>query len=452
MDELNAVFVRSMMRSKHRYAGYLLACIVAVSTFLSFGFFVTHPDLRTLVAKDYAGVIVQLLLLGQLGVALFAVFFVIFFHRFLIRLRGKEFGLLATLGISTRQLGRIVRLESAIIAGSAIILGFFIALGETYALFRLLGWLIGIPPLVTSYSLIAVAYGLAFFVTLFSVDAWLVGRMVRATTPKQMLVAGRTSQRVVQTSWIKATAGGACLAMGYIMALGFGKSPVSLQAALILPTACLVAFGTYLLFRELLIGALSAVRQRTRSGLILLSSSRLAHRVRDFALVLTVVSVLSAGVLGLMGVAFGVLDHLGQLAKSPEDHRQMLRLFALLLFVFFFLAALFLIAATTTLYVKLFTQLDEDRGQFAGLQRIGVSPKGVRKMLGRELALLFLMPALVASIHATVAMGEFTTKIAPPGLSQTGTWTSFAWIVVVFLMLFLSYFLFARNRYQHALG
>jgi hypothetical protein len=77
-----------------------------VATFFSFGFVVLHPNLRQ---EQLPDVVVQLLLIGQIGVALFALFFVSFFHRFLLRLRAAEFGLLLTLGMSPRQLAKELR-------------------------------------------------------------------------------------------------------------------------------------------------------------------------------------------------------------------------------------------------------------------------------------------------------------------------------------------------------
>ena len=99
---MTKLVLRITYRSLRRYLGYILASAIAVATFSAFGLLAFHPAVNREALPD---VVVQVLVLGQIGVALFAVFFVTFFHRLLLRLRGVELGLLLTLGMSPRQLG-----------------------------------------------------------------------------------------------------------------------------------------------------------------------------------------------------------------------------------------------------------------------------------------------------------------------------------------------------------
>src|ERR1044071_9537280 len=108
-----SLLLRNIYRNRRRYIGYLLASTIAVATFFTFGFIARHPDLSRAELPD---VVLHLLLIGQIGAALFALFFVVFFHRFLLRLRGSEFGLLLTLGMSPRQLAAMIWIESLTLA------------------------------------------------------------------------------------------------------------------------------------------------------------------------------------------------------------------------------------------------------------------------------------------------------------------------------------------------
>ncbi len=448
---LPRVILHNIVRSRRQYLGYLSATTLAVATFFSFGFFLFHPTLQAQLSGDVSSALSQLLLIGQIGVGLFAIFFVLFFHRFLLRLRAREFGLWLTLGISPRLLQRMVRIESVFLAILALTAGLLAGIGETSILFHVIAKPLNLPELKMQLAPAAFLYGIGFFIVLFGFDAWSSARSLRNLTPKKLMTQSQTSQGTVAVSRWKLLAGVAAIVVGYALALGFQNGQAGTQSVNMLPIVLFVGIGTYLLFSQGLTTVLASVRRKTSHGLTLISTSRLTHRVRDFARVLTVVSLLQAGVLTLTGVALAVLSHLQQLATSPAELHMFMQLFAVVLFVFLFLAFLFFVAALSTLWAKLFTQIDEDRRQFAGLRRIGLSPKEAKHIVSRELAVLFLAPAALAVTHATVAMGEFTTKVAPKNVSEHTAWLYFGCICSAYLLLLLAYFVLARARYHKSL-
>src|SRR5438067_740105 len=64
-----SLILKNVYRNRRTYFGYLLAATLAVATFLCFGFFVFHPGLT---AQHLPDLIVQLIVAGELGVAVFA--------------------------------------------------------------------------------------------------------------------------------------------------------------------------------------------------------------------------------------------------------------------------------------------------------------------------------------------------------------------------------------------
>lgn len=429
------LMLRNMYRNRRRYIGYLLASTIAVATFWAFGFFALHPDLRVQQLPD---VVVQLLLIGQIGVALFAVFFVTFFHRFLLRLRGTEFGLLLTLGMSPSQLATMVWIESLALAAVAVVIGLLLSVAETYLLINGLSRVLNILPLRMTFAPRAVFSGVAFFGLLFVVDAALSARLTRTLTPKQLLITARVPQPAPAVSIRRVTTGLLCLVVAYTLALVVSSNEVAGTASM-LPIVVLCAIGTYILFSQTLVLILTALRKRTTSGVVLISASRLIHRVLDYARILTVVALLSAGVLTLMSVVTGSLAYIQQQAASPDDYQAMLQIVAVTLFVSFFLSVLCFFAAASTLYVKVFTQLDQDRGQWARLRRIGLGQRGFNMLLLAEFAVLFFAPVLVAIMHSAVAIGEVTLYIIPNGATAAvrGTWLAYAAVVGAYLAIFV---------------
>lgn len=430
------LLLRTMYRNRRRYIGYLLAATIAVATFFTFGFVARHPDLSR---ADLPDVVLQLLLIGQIGVALFALFFVVFFHRFLLRLRGNEFGLLLTLGMSPRQLAVTIWIESLALAAIAGVLGVLLSLLATYGLILGLSRLLGIPPLPMVFAPSALIAGCGFFGFLFVVDAALSARRMRSYTPKQLLVTTRIRQSG-SVSLPRIVGGLGCLGVAYTLALVVSANEV-LGTASMLPIVVLCAIGTYVLFSQTLVLLLTRLRRRAVSGLVLLITSRLAHRVLDYARILTVVTLLSAGVLTLMSVMTGSLAYIRQTATSAAEYQALVQIVAVALFVSFFLSSLCFIAAASTLYVKVFTQIDEDRRQFAQLRRIGLSRRGLGLLLFGEFVLLFFAPVLIAIVHSTVAIGEVTLHIIPDAATAAirGTWLAYASVVVGYLAIFTLY-------------
>lgn len=427
------LMLRNMYRTRRRYIGYLLALTIAVATFFAFGFFALHPGLHR---QNLPDIVVQLLVIGQIGVALFAVFFVTFFHRFVLRLRGAEFGLLLTLGISPGHLGMVVWIESVVLAAVAGVLGLLLSVAETYVMIHVLSWVLHIPPLPMVFASRALLSGGAFFGLVFVIDAALSARMVRTWTPKHLLLAARVQQPAPAGSRRRVALGIGCLVVAYTLALVVSGNEMRGTASM-LPIVVLCAIGTYILFTQTFVLMLTALRKRTASGLVLVSVSRLIQRVLDYARILTVVALLSTGVLTLMAVVTGSLAYIGQQATSPAEYQAMLQIVAVTLFVSFFLSVLCFIAAASTLYVKVFTQLEDDRAQFAQLRRIGLGQRGFNTVVLAEFAVLFFAPLLVAMLHSAVAIGEVTLHIIPDGATAAirGTWLAYAAVVGVYLAI-----------------
>ncbi len=422
-------------RTKRSFIGYLLASTIAIALFFCFGFVALHPELARQAMPD---ILVQLILLGQIGVALFAIFFVVFFHRFLLRGRGKEFGLLLTLGMSPKQLAHSVWIESLILGALAGVIGLLLGMAGMYALIPAMSTLLGIPPLPIIFAPLAMVYSCGFFALLFVVDAWLSARFVRVQTPKQLLLAPRVPQHQPPRSLLQTVIGFACLFVAYTLSLVVSANDIAGTTSM-LPIVVLCSIGTYLLFSQALISALATLRQRSVSGLVLLSISRLVSRVLDYARILTVVALLSAGVLTLMAVVVGSLAYIRESATSESDYQIMLQIVAIALFVSFFLCVLCGIAAASTLYLKVFTQLEDDRRQYTRLRRIGVSERGFARMLLAEFAVMFVAPLVVAVTHSAVAIGEVTLHLIPDSATAaiSGTWLAYALVVALYVGMFV---------------
>lgn len=59
------------------------------------------------------------------------------------------------------------------------------------------------------------------------------------------------------------------------------------------------------------------------------------------------------------------------------------------------------------IYFKLFTELQDDKMQYDALRRIGITEKEVRRIVTRQIAMIFFVPFVVGAVHALFALRCF---------------------------------------------
>ncbi len=91
-------------------------------------------------------------------------------------------------------------------------------------------------------------------------------------------------------------------------------------------------------------------------------------------------------------------------ADSQADFYLMMRQTMSYLFFFgIFISVLFFLAAGSILYFRMYQDIDKDLKHYYSLYRIGLTSKEMKKIAGKQLALLFFLPFSVAAIHAGFA-------------------------------------------------
>lgn len=299
---------RNMQRNLRRYVSYLLAATLAVTVFAMFTNFVDNPAVQHTHISQTVG---EMLSVFRVIVALFAIFFVFYFHAALIRARNKEFGLLLTLGVTPRQIGRLILYESLLMGLVALLAGTGLAIVGSYFFLLAMTAILSLPgslPFalpVTTFTTTGIFFGIVFLL-----EASWIGLRVAWRAPRVLLLGARTHQQPPRASWLLALLGLLCIGAAYDMALQFSASLVRTM----FPIIALSILGTYLLFSQCLVMLLKRLRRPGIAGIRLLIVARLSYRMRNYARMLTVVTVLNTVVLTGLGAVVGVL----QLAEAEQ--------------------------------------------------------------------------------------------------------------------------------------
>lgn len=115
--------------------------------------------------------------------------------------------------------------------------------------------------------------------------------------------------------------------------------------------------------------------------------------------------------------------------------------FGFMLILLAFVSLFFMLAAGNMLYFKLFTDVHDDRRQFVGLRKIGLCADEAERVVTAQALVLFLLPFLVATVHAAGALHMLGVGI------QYTVWRHLGEVTGVYLLLYLLYYLAARRSY-----
>lgn len=117
------------------------------------------------------------------------------------------------------------------------------------------------------------------------------------------------------------------------------------------------------------------------------------------------------------------------------------QVYAPIMFVGLFIGIIFFVSAGSFLYFRLYSDVEEDEEKFKSISKIGLTGKEMKKVIGKQTAILFFTPIIVAVIHGAVAL---------TALSHMFEYNLFTESVIVlssFLVFQVIYFLVARFFY-----
>ena len=245
----------------------------------------------------------QVLSFGIIVIALFSVIFLFYTYSFLVKRRVKEFGLYSVLGMTKKQIAKILVLETIFIAVTTIVLG--IGLGIIFDKLMLLVLLklfsagvsfgFSITPIAIVFSVLLFG-GIYFLLLLYTVIKIARLRIVA------LLKDENKGEKEPKSRWILALIGLALIGYGYYTAQTV-QNPI--KAILVFFYAVIaVIIGTYLVFMAVSITVLKIMKNNKNfyyKPKNFISVSGLLYRMKRNAVGLANICILSTMVLVTMG-------------------------------------------------------------------------------------------------------------------------------------------------------
>lgn len=293
--------LNNLVKNKRFIVPYVLSTIFTIMSFYILSSLAFGDNLNKL--PNGIEATKQVLSLGIIVIAIFSTIFLFYTYSFLVKRRVKEFGLYAVLGMTKKQIAKILVLETIFIAITTIVVG--IGLGILFDKLMLLVLLklfsatvtfgFSITPIAIVFSVLLFG-GVYFLLLLYTVIKIARLRIVA------LLKDENKGEKEPKSRWILAIIGLALIGYGYYTAQTV-QNPV--KAILVFFYAVIaVIIGTYLVFMAVSITVLKIMKNNKNfyyKSKNFISVSGLLYRMKRNAVGLANICILSTMVLVTMG-------------------------------------------------------------------------------------------------------------------------------------------------------
>ncbi|GAB6457614.1 ABC transporter permease [Bacillus cereus] len=316
---------KNVTRNARAYFAYFVSSAFSIAIFFSFAVYLFHPKLH-MTDVNYALNI--LMTISEVVIVFFSFFFLLYSIGTFLKVRKKQFGILTVLGISQKQLKRLIFLENMLIGILSIFFG--IQLGLVFSQFFLLvtAKITHVPGLYLYWPTGAIILTIVIFLGLFILVSSFTPMLIRTRKAVRLLKEGK-QQKERKASVLISLFGATCLITGYVLAanplyfMSLGDIIGLLYAVssiFVIPS--LISAGTYFFFSQisfLLIRILKTRRKFYMKRINMLWISDLAARIRTNINMLFIVAMLSTLAFTMITFlyGFGKFTKFDEIRKNP---------------------------------------------------------------------------------------------------------------------------------------
>ena len=286
---------QNLRKNRTFFRPYLFAVVGVVAGFYMMA---TTTHMESIAGLADYGSLEAILNLGLVVIGIVSAFFLFYINSFLMKQRGREFALYAVLGMSKRNIARMLfheTINTALIGiGGGLIAGIVFDRLFLMILCKLMRIIYTGPLVYGDRAALTAMFFVMLLLLVFFINLGKIG----LSQPVALLYAKNTGEREPKARWLLALIGLLCLGAGYAISITT-RSP--LQALLLFFIAVLLVIaGTLLLF---LAGSVTLLRllkknkryyYRTRH---FVSVSTLMYRMKRNAVGLGIICILSTAVL-----------------------------------------------------------------------------------------------------------------------------------------------------------
>ncbi|QOS78694.1 ABC transporter permease [Paenibacillus sp. JNUCC31] len=305
--------INNVVRNKRIYLAHFLSSTFSVMIFFTYALLLFHPDLKDGL-KGSSNTVTMLanqgFLIAEIIIFIFSFLFLLYSVGSFLKTRKKEFGIFQIIGMTRKQMNRLLFMENLCIGLAAIVAG--VGLGMIFAKLILLicGSMLAVEESLRFYfPLKAIALTVGAFLLLFVVIALSSSLLMRKGSLIDLVKSEEKPKPEPKASRLLALLSVILIGGGYAGVFAFVW--ITYSFPLLFGSVVLVIIGTYLLFTQLSVYAIRALKGNKRlffRKTNLLFLSELTYRMKDNAVMFFMVSVISASAFTGIGTMLAIAD------------------------------------------------------------------------------------------------------------------------------------------------
>ncbi|MCM3202861.1 FtsX-like permease family protein [Paenibacillus illinoisensis] len=305
--------INNVVRNKRIYLAHFLSSTFSVMIFFTYALLLFHPDLKDGLRGSSETVTVlanQGFMIAEFIIFIFSFLFLLYSVGSFLKTRKKEFGIFLIIGMTREQMNRLLFMENMCIGIAAIAAG--VGLGIIFGKLILLicGSLLAVENSLRFYfPLKAIALTAVAFLILFAVIALSSSLLIRKGTLIDLVKSEEKPKPEPKASRLLAFLSVLSIGGGYAGVFTFVW--VTYSFPLLLGSVIMVIAGTYLLFTQLSVYVIRALKRNQRlffRKTNVLFLSELTYRMKDNAVMFFMVSVISASAFTGIGTMLAIAD------------------------------------------------------------------------------------------------------------------------------------------------
>lgn len=305
--------INNVVRNKRIYLAHFLSSTFSVMIFFTYALLLFHPDLKDGLRGSSETVTMlanQGFMIAEFIIFIFSFLFLLYSVGSFLKTRKKEFGIFLIIGMTRKQMNRLLFMENMCIGIAAIAAG--VGLGMIFGKLILLicGSLLAVENSLRFYFPVkAIALTAAAFLVLFAVIALSSSLLIRKGTLIDLVKSEEKPKPEPKASRLLAFLSVLLIGGGYAGVFTFVW--VTYSFPLLLGSVIMVIAGTYLLFTQLSVYVIRALKRNQRlffRKTNVLFLSELTYRMKDNAVMFFMVSVISASAFTGIGTMLAIAD------------------------------------------------------------------------------------------------------------------------------------------------
>lgn len=413
-----------------RYLAFFICNSFAIMIFFMYSTLLFNKDVSSNIKIGTQDMLTALVI----ALMLFTVSFLGYSYESFLKSRNSELGLFMVLGMTSRDISRMVWIENITIVLSSLLSGlisgmifariFFMVITDILkneiVRFQLSG-----EAFIFSIGTFLIIFGLVMFWGRFNMKKLDLGVLLKYDKKAEKSIAEHPFIAVLGIVLI--------ISAFFIKYANLRHIIQIREESSVFTVLCFS--GLYLFidqFGSILMRLISSRRSLYYKNLLAVTG--LKHRINRSKTALYIMSMLSSITMFFLGTAF---------TRYLTENGSLRREELMLLFISIFLAVLFFSASGCIIYFKLFTEIDEERNRYRKLLNIGILKKEAKKYISAELKLFFFVPCLIGIL----LVSPFTYLDNANSSCLGSIMLNFTVVIFCYVIFQTVFYILTKNRY-----